>query len=74
MDLQMPVMDGLTSAKAIRNYEREQGLIEIPIIAMTAHALDSDRELCNDAGMNDFLVKPVGYQEFKQTVAKYIDK
>ncbi len=55
MDMQMPVMDGLTATAAIR---RGLGLTQLPIIAMTANALASDRQSCLDAGMNDHIGKP----------------
>ncbi|MBT9505864.1 PAS domain S-box protein [Rhodoferax sp.] len=55
MDLQMPVMDGLTAARTIR---KELGLLTLPIVAMTANAMASDREACLAAGMNDHVGKP----------------
>ncbi len=72
MDLQMPVMDGLTACKAIRVYEKELELKPVPIIAMTAHVLESDRQACYQAGMNDFLLKPVALHEYQRVLTSYI--
>ncbi len=56
MDMQMPVMDGLAATRAIRVKPQFQAL---PIIAMTANVMESDREKCTEAGMNDHLAKPI---------------
>jgi two-component system sensor histidine kinase/response regulator len=56
MDMQMPVMDGVTATQRIRAQKRFDSL---PIVAMTANAMEQDRRKCLDAGMNDFLVKPI---------------
>jgi PAS domain S-box-containing protein len=57
MDLQMPVMGGIEACRAIR--EAESGGARVPIIAVTAHAMDRDRELCLASGMDGFVTKPV---------------
>ena len=56
MDMQMPVMDGVTATRAMRAIAQ---LGQIPIVAMTANAMEADRQKCLAAGMNDFLVKPI---------------
>jgi CheY-like chemotaxis protein len=59
MDMQMPEMDGVEATRALRAWEREQGRTPVPVIAMTANAMNEDRELCLASGMNDHLAKPV---------------
>jgi CheY-like chemotaxis protein len=62
MDVQMPELDGLQAAAAIRRHERSHGG-HVPIIAMTAHALRGDRERCIEAGMDDYVSKPIRVEE-----------
>jgi CheY-like chemotaxis protein/HPt (histidine-containing phosphotransfer) domain-containing protein len=68
MDLQMPVMDGFTATKAIRG---DLGLLQLPIVAMTANAMASDRQACLDAGMNDHLGKPFDLQHLVQVLRRW---
>jgi len=68
MDLQMPVMDGHTATKVIRSDERFKGL---PIIAMTAHALVSERQRAMDAGMNDYVTKPIDPDDLFAALARW---
>jgi PAS domain S-box-containing protein len=62
MDVQMPEMDGFETTRAIRSLERSTGS-HVPIVAMTALAMESDRERCAAAGMDGYLPKPVGLKE-----------
>ncbi len=67
----MPVMDGDEAAAGIRQFEREAGG-QIPIIAMTAHAMKGDRERCLKAGMNDYISKPVDGSMLNAILEKYL--
>ena len=67
MDIKMPIMDGLEATKAIK-----AKLPDLPIIALTANAFDSDRQLALEAGCNDFLSKPVSSEVCLQTIRKFI--
>ena len=69
MDMQMPVMDGLEATRQLRADPR---LVKLPIVAMTANALDSDRQRCLDAGMNDHLAKPIVPARLWETLQRWI--
>jgi CheY-like chemotaxis protein len=69
MDIKMPVMDGLEATAKIKEKHPE-----LPIIALTANAFDSDRQLAFDAGCNDFLSKPVNSEKCLRMIEKYIGK
>ncbi|SUQ36266.1 sensor histidine kinase/response regulator [Vibrio alginolyticus] len=66
MDVSMPVMDGITATRLIR----DKGL-RTPIIALTAHALESDRDKCLDAGMDGFISKPVRRQDIFEAIQSF---
>ena len=72
MDLQMPGMDGLTATREIRRFELAQARKPTPIVAMTAHVLDEDRQQAQAAGMQDFLVKPVSFAEFQRVLEVFL--
>ena len=69
MDLQMPVMDGLSATQAIRDTLGEHTL---PIIAMTANAMAADRDSCLAAGMNDHIGKPFAIAELRDMLLRHI--
>jgi CheY-like chemotaxis protein len=69
MDVQMPVMDGYATTQAIRAAERGTTR-HIPIVALTAHAMKGDREVCLQAGMDDYLGKPIRSQELEAVLLR----
>ncbi len=70
MDIQMPEMDGLEATKELRL----RGFNTIPIIAMTANAMKGDREICLEAGMNDYITKPVKREIIFEIIEKWLHK
>jgi CheY-like chemotaxis protein len=69
MDVQMPVMDGLTATRAIR----QSSLLTQPwIIALTADAMPEDYKACMNAGMNDYMCKPINIKDVERSLLKYI--
>ena len=67
MDVQMPEMDGLEATAKIREAE-ERTSIRVPIIAMTAHAMKGDQEICLSAGMDEYITKPIQTKKLLQTI------
>ena len=68
MDVQMPVMDGLTATREIR---QDPGLSALPVVALTAGVLPEEREAALNAGMNDFLAKPLDTQRLAAVLQPY---
>jgi CheY-like chemotaxis protein/HPt (histidine-containing phosphotransfer) domain-containing protein len=74
MDVQMPEMDGLEATGHIRDLQSAVRNHDIPIIAMTANAMQGDREICLKAGMNDYVSKPVSPQTLAEALKKWLSK
>jgi len=70
MDCQMPEMDGYEASRRIR--ERERGSRRIPIVAMTANAMVGDRDRCLDAGMDDYIPKPVRVEDLRRALSRWL--
>jgi signal transduction histidine kinase/DNA-binding response OmpR family regulator len=71
MDVQMPQMDGLTATGRIRDQEKKTGR-HVPIIAMTAHAMRGDRERCLEAGMDDYVSKPISSSTLLEAICRVV--
>jgi PAS domain S-box-containing protein len=74
MDLQMPELNGIDATRQIRAWEREQGRARIPIVALTASAFPEDRDGCIEAGMDDYLAKPVQMARLKTALSHWLDQ
>ncbi len=73
MDVQMPIMDGYEATQKIRTLPRSNPQ-ELPIIAMTAHAMGSDRAMCLASGMNDYLTKPIDPEHLLATINRWLQR
>lgn len=72
MDCQMPIMDGFVTTRRIRHHELNHKLARMPIVAMTANAMQGDRERCLDTGMDDYISKPIEIEKLQQTLKKWL--
>jgi signal transduction histidine kinase/CheY-like chemotaxis protein/HPt (histidine-containing phosphotransfer) domain-containing protein len=72
MDMQMPGMDGVSATREIRAFERSEK--RVPIIAMTANAMADDQRRCLEAGMDDYVSKPITPAKLRQTVARWMEE
>ncbi|MCP4412277.1 MAG: response regulator, partial [Gammaproteobacteria bacterium] len=72
MDCQMPEMDGYEATQTIRDESSPVRNHDIPIIAMTANAMKGDREKCIEAGMNDYVSKPINIKKLKDTIGRWV--
>ncbi|WP_293576448.1 response regulator [Phaeobacter sp.] len=73
MDMMMPLKDGIEATFDIRAFEEEAGWSRCPVVALTANALQSHRDQCLSAGMDDFLSKPINKQALLDAVSKWVD-
>lgn len=68
----MPFVGGIEASTGIRQFEEQNGLDRIPIVALTAHAMLGDREKCLEAGMDDYLTKPLRKPDLLATISKIV--
>jgi CheY-like chemotaxis protein len=73
MDMEMPVMDGYTAVRNVREWERETGRTPLPVIALTANALKEDRQRSLNAGCTAHLTKPINKSHLLEAVEKYAE-
>ena len=75
MDVSMPEMNGLEATRAMRQQERDAGDgVRTPIIGLTAHALKGDRENCIEAGMDDYMAKPISPDALQAKIADWLER
>ncbi len=72
MDCEMPVIDGFQATRSIRAWEQDNNHPKLPIVALSAHAMASHKSACSDAGMDDFIAKPVVFDNLRKTLGEHI--
>jgi CheY-like chemotaxis protein len=71
MDCQMPRLDGYSATEEVRKWEKSVQRAAVPIVALTAQAMTGDRERCVNAGMNDYLSKPVSLENLRLALSQW---
>jgi HPt (histidine-containing phosphotransfer) domain-containing protein len=71
MDCQMPVMDGFEATRELRRMEQEQGLARLPVVALTANAMQGERDKCLAVGMDDYVSKPVSAERLREVLERW---
>lgn len=77
MDMQMPVMDGVEASRRLRQMSADEGmqwLARAPIVALTANAMLEDKQRCMEAGMDDYLSKPINFQALRRCLVQWLEK
>lgn len=77
MDMQMPIMDGLEASRRLRKMSADKGmqwLATVPIVALTANAMLEDKQHCMEAGMNDYLSKPIDFKAIRRCLMQWLEK
>jgi len=74
MDCQMPEVDGYEVTRRLRQRERDDGGRSLPVLALTSNTLPGDRERCLDAGMDDYLPKPVGQERLAAAIERWVGR
>jgi PAS domain S-box-containing protein len=72
MDVRMPVMDGLEATRRLRSLQREGRLPAFPVLGLSAHALDTDRQAALEAGMDDYVTKPIDTERLRQALQRWV--
>jgi CheY-like chemotaxis protein len=74
MDCQMPLLDGYETTRRLREREKEAGDDRVPVIALTANTMSGDRDRCMEAGMDDFIGKPIRAGELVEKLERWLGR